>query len=224
MIPSYRRLAHTPLPERLAEPLVKSDVGAAKPIDRLFGIAHQEQLAGERRNVPPVRLLRIIRSEKQEDLSLQRVSILKLVHKDVLELVLQVFADRAVLDQEIADLEKEVRKFQGTWTFESSETGGKELPAGELKRLLLTFEGEKHTVKTGDDSKKVSAGKSTTEAMQSIELTVGSNSIKIDQTGITIKRMMVSIEGQATLDAKSPMTTVKGDGMLTLKGGITMIN
>ena len=104
--------AHAPLPERLAQPLVKGDVGAAKSIDRLFGIAHQEQLAGERRNVPPVRLLRIIRSEKQEDLSLQRVSILKLVHKDVLELVLQVFADRAVLDQEIADLEKEVDKIQ----------------------------------------------------------------------------------------------------------------
>src|SRR5947199_4749383 len=55
------------------------------------------------------------------------------------------------LADEKADLEKEVRKFQGTWTFESSETGGKELPAGELKRLLLTFEGEKHTVKTGDE-------------------------------------------------------------------------
>ena len=50
-----------------------------------------------------------------------------------------------------ADLEKEVRKFQGTWTFESSETGGKELPAGELKSLILTFEGDKHTVKKGDD-------------------------------------------------------------------------
>ena len=104
--------AHAPLPERLAQPLVKGDVGAAKSIDRLFGIAHQEQLAGERRNVPPVRLVRIIRSEKQENLGLQRISILKLVHKDVLELVLQVFADPAVLDQEITDLEKEVDKIQ----------------------------------------------------------------------------------------------------------------
>jgi uncharacterized protein (TIGR03067 family) len=49
-----------------------------------------------------------------------------------------------------ADLEKEVRKFQGTWTFESSATGGKELPAGELKGLILIFEGDKHTVKKGD--------------------------------------------------------------------------
>jgi uncharacterized protein (TIGR03067 family) len=47
------------------------------------------------------------------------------------------------------DLKKEVSKFQGTWTFESSEAGGKELPAGSLKGLLLTFEGNQHTVKKG---------------------------------------------------------------------------
>jgi uncharacterized protein (TIGR03067 family) len=51
---------------------------------------------------------------------------------------------------EKADIEKEVRKLQGTWTFESSESGGKELPIGELKGLVLTFEGQKHTVKKGD--------------------------------------------------------------------------
>jgi uncharacterized protein (TIGR03067 family) len=50
-----------------------------------------------------------------------------------------------------ADLEKEVRKFQGAWTFESSEASGKELPAGELKGFIITFEGDKHTVKKGDE-------------------------------------------------------------------------
>jgi uncharacterized protein (TIGR03067 family) len=50
-----------------------------------------------------------------------------------------------------ADLEKEVKKFQGTWTFESSEAGGNELPADDLKTLILTFEGDKHTVKKGDE-------------------------------------------------------------------------
>ena len=50
-----------------------------------------------------------------------------------------------------ADLEKEVRKFQGTWTFESSETGGKKLPIAALKGLILTFEGHKHTVKKDDE-------------------------------------------------------------------------
>ena len=80
------------------------------------------------------------------------------------------------------------------------------------------------TIKMGNDTTKISMGTSSTEAMQSIELTVGQNSIKIDQTGVTIQGIMVSVQGQAQLEAKAPMTTVNGDGMLTLKGGITMIN
>jgi type VI secretion system secreted protein VgrG len=46
----------------------------------------------------------------------------------------------------------------------------------------------------------------------------------LDQTSVTLKTTMLKMEAQATADVKSPMTTVKGDGMLTLKGGITMIN
>jgi uncharacterized protein (TIGR03067 family) len=49
------------------------------------------------------------------------------------------------------EIEKEIRKFQGTWTFESSAAGGKELPASVLKELVLTFEGNKHTVKKGEE-------------------------------------------------------------------------
>jgi uncharacterized protein (TIGR03067 family) len=50
-----------------------------------------------------------------------------------------------------ADVEKELKKFQGTWTFESVETGGKEVPAAEFKGITVTFEGDKYTVKTGDE-------------------------------------------------------------------------
>jgi uncharacterized protein (TIGR03067 family) len=50
-----------------------------------------------------------------------------------------------------ANLEQEVKKFQGTWTIESSETGGHALSADSLKDLVLTFEGDKHTVKNGDE-------------------------------------------------------------------------
>lgn len=76
----------------------------------------------------------------------------------------------------------------------------------------------------GNHSLKLDAGQSTTDAMQSITLKVGGNSITIDQTGITLKGIMIKIEANAMLNAKSPMTQVNGDGMLTLKGGITMIN
>src|SRR5271169_571282 len=50
-----------------------------------------------------------------------------------------------------AELENEARKFQGTWTFESSVTGGDELPADHLKMFVVTFEGDKYTVKKGDE-------------------------------------------------------------------------
>ena len=50
-----------------------------------------------------------------------------------------------------ADVEKELKKFQGTWTFESVEAGGKEEPAAEFKGMTVTFEGDKFTVKKGDE-------------------------------------------------------------------------
>ena len=79
-------------------------------------------------------------------------------------------------------------------------------------------------VSAGNISVKADAGKIEMEAAQSIKLTVGGNSITIDQTGIKLDGTMVKITGQAMAQMASPMTTVKGDGMLTLKGGITMIN
>jgi type VI secretion system secreted protein VgrG len=79
-------------------------------------------------------------------------------------------------------------------------------------------------IKMGNDDTKLDLGKSTTEALQSIELKVGQSSIKLDQTGVTIKGMMIKIEAQVMLQGKAVMTQVNGDAMLTLKGGITMIN
>jgi type VI secretion system secreted protein VgrG len=84
---------------------------------------------------------------------------------------------------------------------------------------------DKLNVKMGDYTVDIDAGKATITAMTSIELKVGTNSsIKIDQMGVTIKGMMLSAEAQVKLDAKGLMTTVNGDAMLTLKGGVTMIN
>ncbi len=78
-------------------------------------------------------------------------------------------------------------------------------------------------VSLGNQSTKLDAGKSETEAMQSIELTVGQSSIKIDQTGVTIKGMIISIEGQVQTQVKAVMTQITGSAMLQLGGGITMI-
>ncbi len=52
---------------------------------------------------------------------------------------------------EKADVEKELKIIQGTWTFESVEAGGKEVPAAEFKGITVTFEGDKYTVRKGDE-------------------------------------------------------------------------
>lgn len=79
-------------------------------------------------------------------------------------------------------------------------------------------------VNTGNMTTDVSAGMITITAAMEILLEVGGSSIKIDNSGVTIKGPIIKIEAEAMAEMKSPMTTVKGDGMLTLKGGLTLIN
>jgi uncharacterized protein (TIGR03067 family) len=69
------------------------------------------------------------------------------------------FAAPGVLADDKEDLEKEVKKFQGAWTIESSETGGEKLPTDDLKVLIVLFEGDKHTVKNGDEVVQVGTQK-----------------------------------------------------------------
>ncbi|MEL7449217.1 MAG: type VI secretion system tip protein VgrG [Pseudomonadota bacterium] len=92
------------------------------------------------------------------------------------------------------------------------------------RKVEIKMGDDKLIVGMGNRNTDVKLGKHVTKAMQSIELKVGGNSLKIDQSGITMKGIMVKIQGNAMLDLKAPMTSVKGMGMLTLKGGMTMIN
>ena len=59
--------------------------------------------------------------------------------------------------------------------------------------------------------------------MQSITLKVGENSIKIDQTGITLQGMMVKVKGQVQTQVQGVMVQVSGQAMTQIRGGITMI-
>ncbi len=79
------------------------------------------------------------------------------------------------------------------------------------------------TISMGNQTTKLNLGKSETEAMQSIELKVGMSSVKIDQTGVTIKGMNISIEGQVQTAVKGTITQINGQAMLQLQGGIIMI-
>lgn len=82
----------------------------------------------------------------------------------------------------------------------------------------------KETVKLGNLTVDVTAGKIKMTAGIEILLQVGGSSVKIDNSGVTIKGPIIKVQGSGMIEAKAPMTTVKGDAMLTLKGGLTMIN
>jgi type VI secretion system secreted protein VgrG len=80
------------------------------------------------------------------------------------------------------------------------------------------------TVKTGNMTVDVKAGKISMTAAQKIELKVGGSTVTIDPVSVTIKATMLKFEATAMAEVKAPVTTVKGDAMLTLKGGMIMIN
>jgi type VI secretion system secreted protein VgrG len=127
-------------------------------------------------------------------------------------------------DKDAGDQEIDIYNDQKVIIGKGSGGGSQTVDIHKDRTVTLETGNELFQVKSGNHDIKVDSGKFTTKAMQSIELKVGSNSIKIDMSGITIKGAMINIEGQTMVEAKSPMTTVKGDGMLTLKGGLTMIN
>ena len=79
-------------------------------------------------------------------------------------------------------------------------------------------------IKMGNISVKADLGKIEIEAMQSIELKVGASSIKIDQTGVTVKGMMISNQATVQMETKGLMSQHTADVMMTVKGAIVMIN
>ena len=121
------------------------------------------------------------------------------------------------------------------------EKGNRSVEVKEGDDSLLLSKGNLTVeVSKGNISNKLGGGKFQVDAKQGVEMTVGGNSIKmntsgielkvgansvkIEMGGITVKGVQVKIEGQASAEVKAPMTTVKGDGVLTIKGGMTMIN
>ena len=80
-------------------------------------------------------------------------------------------------------------------------------------------------INMGDYSLNISKGKATVEAMTSIELKVGSNSIKIAPSGITIQAVNIAVSADTVLDLKGNIkASLDGGGMLILSGALTKIN
>jgi type VI secretion system secreted protein VgrG len=104
-------------------------------------------------------------------------------------------------------------------------TGDTTITIKEGNHSLTLDQGNQATkISLGDQSTKVVMGSAAHEAMQQIELKVGQSSIVLTQEGITIKGLQISIQGTIQLEAKAAMTTVSADGILTVKGALTMIN
>jgi type VI secretion system secreted protein VgrG len=92
-------------------------------------------------------------------------------------------------------------------------------------QTTIVKEGDQSTnVKLGDRTISVDVGKETTEALTKIEMKVGSNKIMIDQSGITLEGLQIKLDGKVKIEESAPMITVKGSGMLTLKGSLVRIN
>lgn len=72
---------------------------------------------------------------------------------------LGLIASAGAIADDKSDIEKDLKKLQGIWTFESVEAGGKEMPAAEFKSMTVTFEGDKFTVKMGGEAIQVGVQK-----------------------------------------------------------------
>ena len=80
------------------------------------------------------------------------------------------------------------------------------------------------TVSQGNQTIDITAGGCTISAGQSIELKVGSSSIKIEPAKITIKSPEIDVQADMQVQIKSAMVQVNGDSDLILKGGMVAIN
>lgn len=65
-------------------------------------------------------------------------------------LALATFGGTEGRADEKAIVEKELKKFHGTWKFEKVEASGKEVPISQFKGMTVIFAGDKYTVKNGD--------------------------------------------------------------------------
>ena len=116
--------------------LVDRDVGAAEAVDRLLGVADDEELARLQAAAAPVGRglpLRVL-GQEERDLGLQRVGVLELVHQDEVEAPLEVAAhgDRGL--QDVARAEEEVLEVHDRRVRLRLLVGGEEAPQPVAQR------------------------------------------------------------------------------------------
>ncbi len=105
------------------------------------------------------------------------------------------------------------------------DTGNESLTVKTGNRTVNVDTGnDSLTVKTGNHTIKVSAGKSVIEAAQSIELKVGSSTIKITPTGITLTSTMIKLDAQGMSQVLGGVVKVAGKSLAEISGAAVKIN
>jgi type VI secretion system secreted protein VgrG len=80
------------------------------------------------------------------------------------------------------------------------------------------------TVDQGNASYKISQGACTIEAMQSLTLKVGSTTIKLTPTGITMQSTMIKLQASGMLQSQGGFYKITGDSLVQVQGGMVKIN
>jgi type VI secretion system secreted protein VgrG len=110
----------------------------------------------------------------------------------------------------------ETRVVKGTQTLTVTGDQSTEITQGNQSNLVdmgnqtneLKMGNQTTTLDMGNITTKCSLGSITMQAMQSITLQVGPNSIVIDVTGVTINGIMVSVQASAVCQIQGTLTTI----------------
>ena len=113
---------------------------------------------------------------------------------------------------------------QGFNEFIFDDEKGKEVVRLHAQRNMEAVIEKDEARKIGHDITVKVGNVMTVEAGKKIELKVGTSTIVMEPMSITIKATKITIQAAAILDQTSPLTTIKGTAILTLKGGLVLIN
>ena len=102
--------------KHVADLLIRLDVGAPEPVNRLLRIADDEQFARMRRDPAPIGFGGIVGRQQHQDLGLQRIAVLELVDEDPREAGLKRAADLGVAGKQIAAAQEQVDEVERAGT------------------------------------------------------------------------------------------------------------
>ena len=93
---------------------IHAHVGATETVDRLPGVADQEELADAGGDFAPVPLGRIGRRQQQQDLGLQGIGVLELVDEDADVALLRVVADIVVVAEQVPRPKQQIDEIESS--------------------------------------------------------------------------------------------------------------